>query len=1245
MSNTINLYQKPSQNVGLFVGGWRETHQNTQFLKYVAPIYRRACKEGKKEAFFELLFPVWFDRFPVILYDGIDDDEGGVDPERIKWYMERQKKYLRTKMLWSGLFYGAEYEGPIYDDWECLLTLQADRERRREKYFEYAARGEYITGFEYHAGVVSPAERAKVEKHGDEHCRVSLRVLTEEAAWSVVRIAAPLNKTATCVINFRRTFLSPSGTQNRRINLTAMASQGKRKRDAKKRVVEEYLEPAATELAGPAVELTRHMDIEAAPFGFSVKHTVLEVPIPPSERHRLPSPVQYTWNGATPTHGEGESEDEDGIFSFECVDPDYEHEPINPSDEPSKRRRTTAMDNPLLHWTSKVNNYVQEFLRHEGLAGALLACNNDEHHTGPFYRCKDCVDPLEDHRSQPFHCIKEWNGSFFKAASLKDVGLSIPLGHTRGTPCLNWEAGEIVILHTNGIHTVAVEFCSCTQAVPRNVQLLRSQLFPATIVFPRTAATFALLESFQLLSFMSKASAFEFYQTLARLTDNTGLTQLPDRYPAFLRMIREWRHVKMLKRAARGHDANGVGATQPGECAVICPACPQPGINLPDNWRDAPPDKEWLYSLFVGIDANFRLKRLNVSSEEQDPGLNRGFAYFVENTAFKRHIAKYDKVIKEDTSTCNNHDAIKSASIRGGKGIDASGTGKTECARHDMKRPASVGDLQKGERYVNMDYFFFSSLKQNSPRKLIVSYDIACQWARYLKDRASTYGDEDYPRHEFVFLVPKFHLPAHRPECHVNFSFNFTRHVGRTDGEAPERGWAAINAVSNSTKEMGPGSRRDTLDDHFGDYNWRKVMTIPSTFRRKAEEAIAKRAEHVSAFEAFNAALPESNTVEWLGLVEAWEKDGTRPNPFAANVQKISENAVRLEMAEEDAVQMRENLTAIIHRDVPPSRLIAQGLELEDHQRILRIDNAALGGHSTDLQRSKILERGNRLFRKIEAWTSIQTLYMPHVATIRAEDDRTGGSDPPSTINMNLYLPSSIIDRIPCDPKFVEYEWRLRFAQAHGTLNDIRRGILLRSQMWKSKDKLVSGQRLHTRSHALLAKAKARVDAATEKYRQIYDALTILARHLLKIGWDNDLRPLTDADIRGITADEDELSEGRRSISWIWRMSSGVEAMDDEGKQEALRIEWCKARARGHRWGEECLLLEEEMRRVIAFYTHKQAKWARLASARYVHVDNVTADGLQAYAARQADLQRRLLTECIDVWGGLSMQLLIPSAP
>ena len=102
----------------------------------------------------------------------------------------------------------------------------------------------------------------------------------------------------------------------------------------------------------------------------------------------------------------------------------------------------------------------------------------------------------------------------------------------------------------------------------------------------------------------------------------------------------------------------------------------------------------------MAIDANFRLKRKDVSTDEKDPGLNRGFSYFVEETEYKQHLAAFSNLVKEEDSTCSNHDAVKLAQIKGSgaKNTAATGVGTVECSRHDMKRPCSVGDLQKGER-------------------------------------------------------------------------------------------------------------------------------------------------------------------------------------------------------------------------------------------------------------------------------------------------------------------------------------------------------------------------------------------------------------------------------------------------------------------------------------------------------------------------------------------------------------------
>jgi hypothetical protein len=88
-----------------------------------------------------------------------------------------------------------------------------------------------------------------------------------------------------------------------------------------------------------------------------------------------------------------------------------------------------------------------------------------------------------------------------------------------------------------------------------------------------------------------------------------------------------------------------------------------------------------------------------------------------------------------------------------------------------------------------MDYLFFSSITGTSLRKVVISYDIACQWGRNLLQRlASSIPPQLHPppSTDFELFVPKFHLPAHKPPCHAPYSFNYASGVGRTDGEGIE---------------------------------------------------------------------------------------------------------------------------------------------------------------------------------------------------------------------------------------------------------------------------------------------------------------------------------------------------------------------------------------------------------------------------------------------------------------------------
>jgi len=60
-------------------------------------------------------------------------------------------------------------------------------------------------------------------------------------------------------------------------------------------------------------------------------------------------------------------------------------------------------------------------------------------------------------------------------------------------------------------------------------------------------------------------------------------------------MAHEWRQLKMFKRSGCGHHSKGVFATGPGECAVLCPACPQVGKNLPNDWERLATEEPYVF--------------------------------------------------------------------------------------------------------------------------------------------------------------------------------------------------------------------------------------------------------------------------------------------------------------------------------------------------------------------------------------------------------------------------------------------------------------------------------------------------------------------------------------------------------------------------------------------------------------------------------------------------------------------------
>ncbi|KAK6988861.1 hypothetical protein R3P38DRAFT_3228156 [Favolaschia claudopus] len=565
---------------------------------------------------------------------------------------------------------------------------------------------------------------------------------------------------------------------------------------------------------------------------------------------------------------------------------------------PKPPRKQRPSDDPMGQWVDrkKPQLYLDELVFLEGRGdyqdrNFCIVCFT----ALATYRCRDCfTDDLyckncmvDAHADSPLHRIQEWNGFFFEKTTLKALGLRIQLGHGKrigsAKSCINPISAfndDFVVVDTYAIHEVNLYFCGCETAQAHDIQLLRARWYPSTSTKPRSAATFNVLRRFHLLTLESKGSVSEFYNSIARETDNTGTGHVRDRYDEFARITRQWRHLCMLKRAGRGHDAAGVEATKPGECALLCPACPQPGKNLPPNWQAVSKEKRFLYALYLALDANFRMRRKKVSSEADDPSLVAPYYKYLADNWKNR----------QEHSTCVAHDAVDKPD-RESRGTACSGIATVDCARHNMKRPNAVGDLQLGERYINMDYIFFIGLAGSEVSELYVSYDIVCQWHKNLFKRMKTFPDEvrfHRGKHYCVFLIPKFHLPAHIEACNVLFSFHLTRYVGMTDGEAPERGWSLLNPLAGATAEMGPGNRWDTINDAFNDINYKKILGLGKWILDRLTTSIPELIAASTELEELEASLRslggEEDLEKWLAEVEAWEEDSDQPNPFESRV-------------------------------------------------------------------------------------------------------------------------------------------------------------------------------------------------------------------------------------------------------------------------------------------------------------------------------------------------------------------------
>jgi hypothetical protein len=255
-----------------------------------------------------------------------------------------------------------------------------------------------------------------------------------------------------------------------------------------------------------------------------------------------------------------------------------------------------------------------------------------------------------------------------------------------------------------------------------------------------------------------------------------------------------------------------------------------------------------------------------------------------------------------------------------------------------------------------MDFIVFSAILNAVILYLILSYNIACQYAVNFWTRLQALSAWLHPvikRANVWFKVPNFHLPPHLPFCHSPFSFHFMWGAGRTHGETVEQNWEFSNGAAASTKMMGLGVRQATLEDLFGFHNWRRQVAGRRLLAKRMAENVKEGQVHRDAFEAFDVALMEAApalVTEWRELVHDWEsvqhKAGAK-SPF--ELKEAGKSGVMRRYAASDCVLTAASMKDIraklvkaeilesgegteIEREDTPSTFNVMGLEIEESQ-------------------------------------------------------------------------------------------------------------------------------------------------------------------------------------------------------------------------------------------------------------------------------------------------------------------------
>ncbi|KAI9434832.1 hypothetical protein H4582DRAFT_2080497 [Lactarius indigo] len=777
------------------------------------------------------------------------------------------------------------------------------------------------------------------------------------------------------------------------------------------------------------------------------------------------------------------------------------------------------------------------------------------------------------------------------------------------------ESNDSNTSRVSGIFDMEIVFCVCSGTDNTGEQLLRAGLFPSTFKQIETLFTFSVLDDFITDNLECKTTAQQYYSKLQSMTNKMFPHNVQNHYKQLLRASRQWRDLKNRMESDLGHQPDGE-IHPDGAMAIFCPACPQPGINLPTDWKTLyPPDQ--LIRTFI-MDGNFSAEHMRHKSQEKDVALSAGMAFMANPDSYKAHLQSGKEVAQP--STCNTYRAIEQANSSRAH-LDVTGIGATACC-HGFFVPTSVVDFQKGERQINMDYSICKALSYNMEDipVALVMYDIMCQYRVHFQERVENSPELSLPSSlQLRMGIGLFHIHGHQDSCLPRYSPSYIPGAKQVDGEIIETLWAPLNNISRSLRGMSLDHRQEVLDAHINHSNWKKLVRIVPSLLKRWKRLKSGLDASLKAYEALNRHFQDKSE-QWLKDDECAQQD-RQISPSSMDIyDTVKEKAPSCATIQQQLIKEKSGDHSV-HGE---TSWISCGLKIQELQLAIHYQLRTQGSKLT-MEDAQILEnKRNRIQKLIDIFEHQADAFLPHhwatddapvwslgdYAEYDNVDDIDDSGNPGLTSSGRYHRPQTSDDSgieslnaedIPLLlPSSLGWEWcashgikslaikeaKLRYAQASDSIHRIRLALGF------NVDSTVHE---HARNYGMARDAYLKVQEGS--------------------GMFPELPPLRLTDLRVSTAilGAAQVRQCNKQLPWIWSFGTS-ERQDGTWMDEFNRVHWLRAKAQLERWKEEQHSIHNEAIWIPAYFHSKAECW----KAWMDMASHAQLPGHGAYASRQA---------------------------